>query len=208
METILSGIGMGIMLSFLMGPGFFALLKTSIEKGFHAGISLAGGILLSDVFFVAISLFGSSYLRSGQVVMEYIGYAGTLILLGIGFYYWFKKDTLELEHAMPKSNKLGYFLKGFIMSLFNPTLLLYWLSISSWVVSVVGKFETQKVIPFFASILLTQFILDVIKAYFANKLRKRMTQKNLMWLNRIAGTLLILFGLKLLYSMLINHSLA
>ena len=207
MENILSGIGMGIMLSFLMGPGFFALLKTSIEKGFHAGVSLAGGILLSDVFFVAISLFGSSYLRSGQPAMQYIGYAGTLILLGIGMYYWFKKDQLELEHVSPKSNKVGYFLKGFLMSLFNPTLLLYWLSISSWVIALVGRFETEKVVPLFASILLTQFSLDVAKAYFANKLRKRLNHNNLLWLNRIAGTLLILFGLRLLYTLLINHTL-
>jgi threonine/homoserine/homoserine lactone efflux protein len=36
-EAIISGIGIGLVLTFITGPVFFALIKTSIEKGFHAG---------------------------------------------------------------------------------------------------------------------------------------------------------------------------
>jgi threonine/homoserine/homoserine lactone efflux protein len=53
-ESIVSGIGLGFVLSFLTGPVFFALIKTSIEKGFYAGVSLAGGVLVSDIFYVGI----------------------------------------------------------------------------------------------------------------------------------------------------------
>ena len=54
MEIILSGIGMGIVLSFLTGPVFFALIKTSIEKGFYAGVALAAGVV--DILFNLISM--------------------------------------------------------------------------------------------------------------------------------------------------------
>jgi threonine/homoserine/homoserine lactone efflux protein len=42
-EAIISGIGFGLVLTFITGPVFFALIKTSIEKGFHAGVALALG---------------------------------------------------------------------------------------------------------------------------------------------------------------------
>ncbi|WP_216351112.1 LysE family transporter, partial [Mucilaginibacter polytrichastri] len=48
-EAIFSGIGIGLILTFLTGPVFFALIKTSIEKGFQAGIALALGVVTSDV---------------------------------------------------------------------------------------------------------------------------------------------------------------
>ena len=48
-EAILLGIGAGIISSFLTGPVFFAMIKTSIERGFMAGFSLAIGVIISDV---------------------------------------------------------------------------------------------------------------------------------------------------------------
>lgn len=207
MEILLSGIGMGIVLSFLTGPVFFALIKTSIEKGFYAGISLAAGVVLSDGIFVALSLYGSSYISKGSAYMEYIGYTGAIILFSIGVFYLLKKVRLVYEQNTSKTKKLGYFLKGFAMCIFNPSLLLYWISVTSGVVSVAGGYEPKVIIPFFATILITQFSLDTLKAYFANKLRKRITEKTLLILNRVAGTLLIIFALKLVYSLVVNHSL-
>ncbi len=207
MEIIISGIGMGIILSFLTGPVFFALIKTSIEKGFYAGMALAAGVVLSDGIFVALSLFGSSYVSKGSAYLDYIGYAGAVILLSIGIFYLLKKVKLEFEENTSKTKKLGYFLKGFAMCIFNPSLLLYWISVTSGVISVAGGYNPNIIVPFFAAILITQFSLDTLKAYFANKLRNRITVHNLIVLNRVAGTLLIIFAAKLIYSLVVNHSL-
>ena len=51
-EAILQGIGAGILFSFLTGPVFFSMIKTSIEKGFKAGFSLAIGVVFSDIIFI------------------------------------------------------------------------------------------------------------------------------------------------------------
>lgn len=207
MEIIITGIGMGLVLSFLTGPVFFALIKTSIEKGFYAGMSLAAGVVISDGIFVALSLYGSSYLKIESNYLQVIGFAGAAILLGIGIYYLFKKVQLVYEDNTSRSRKLGYFLKGFAMCIFNPSLLLYWISITSGAISVAGGYNSQIIIPFFATILLTQFSVDSLKAYYANKLRGKITESTLIKLNRIAGGLIIIFALKLIYSLVISHSL-
>ncbi|MGV3685191.1 MAG: LysE family translocator [Daejeonella sp.] len=206
-ESIISGIGLGFVLSFLTGPVFFALIKTSIEKGFYAGVSLAGGVVVSDVFYVALSLYGTSFLALENKYRVQIGVAGSAILFAIGIYYLLKNVKVNYEKTTSKRHNTGYFLKGFIMCIFNPAILLYWLSVTSGVISISGEIDPSEVVPFFGSILVTQFSVDVVKAYYANKLRYRIKEKTISNLNRIAGVLILVFAARLLYNLLSGHSL-
>jgi len=206
-ESIISGIGLGFVLSFLTGPVFFALIKTSIEKGFYAGVSLAGGVLISDIFYVSLSLYGSSFLALENKYRLQIGIAGSIILFAIGLYYLFKKVKVNYEQSTSRRHNTGYFLKGFLMCIFNPAILLYWLSVTSGVISISGEIKSSEVLPFFGSILITQFSLDVLKAYYANKLRYRIKEKNIARLNRIAGILILIFALRIIYNLLSGDTL-
>ncbi|WP_026898622.1 LysE family translocator [Daejeonella oryzae] len=207
LESIISGIGLGLVLSFLTGPVFFALIKTSIEKGFYAGVSLAGGVLLSDILYVALTLYGTSFLALENTYRLPIGITGSIILLSIGVYYLFKKVKINYENSTSKRHNTGYFFKGFFMCIFNPAILLYWISVTSGVISVAGEFQAKNIIPFYSAILLTQFSIDITKAYYANKLRYRIKEKTISRLNQVAGILIIIFAFRLIYNLVIGHSL-
>lgn len=207
LETIISGIGLGLVLSFLTGPVFFALIKTSIEKGFYAGVSLAGGVLISDIFYVALTLFGTSFIALENTYRLPIGITGSVILLSIGIYYLFKKVKINYENITSTRHNTGYFFKGFFMCIFNPAILLYWISVTSGVISVAGEFEAKNIVPFYSSILVTQFSIDIAKAYYANKLRYRIREKTISRLNKIAGILIIIFAFRLIYNLIAGHSI-
>lgn len=194
-------------MSFVTGPVFFALIKTSIEKGFYAGVALAAGVLFSDVFYVALTLYGSSYLALESEYRIYIGITGSIILASIGIYYLLKKVKITPGTKITKRHKTGYFFKGFLMCIFNPGILLYWISVTSGFISVAGKIEPGNIIPFFASILITQFSMDITKAHYANKLRHRIKEGNIVWFNRIAGILMLIFALKLMYNLIFTQTL-
>lgn len=202
LETIISGIGLGIVLSFATGPVFFALLKTSIEKGFHAGISLAGGVLLSDVIYVALALYGSSFIQFENEYRYVIGLTGAAVMMGIGFFYLFKKVKINYDNNTSTKRNTGYFFKGFLMCIFNPSLLIYWITVTSSIISVTGEIRAEQVFPFFGSILITQFSMDSVKAYYANKLRYKIKERTIVLLNRVAGSLIMIFALKLVYDLL------
>ncbi len=206
-ESIISGIGLGFVLSFLTGPVFFALIKTSIEKGFYAGVSLAAGVVVSDIFYVALTIYGTSFLALENMYRIQIGIAGSSILFIIGIYYLFKKVKVNYEQNSSKRHNTGYFLKGFIMCIFNPAILLYWLSVTSSVISISGEIKSAEILPFFGSILITQFSVDILKAYYANKLRYRIKEKTIANLNRIAGVLILIFAARLIFNLLTGHSL-
>ena len=207
LETIISGIGLGLVLSFLTGPVFFALIKTSIEKGFYAGVSLAGGVLISDIFYVVLTLFGTSFIALENTYRLLIGITGSVILLSIGIYYLFKKVKINYENSTSTRHNTGYFFKGFFMCIFNPAILLYWISVTSGVISVAGEFEAKNIVPFYSSILVTQFSIDIAKAYYANKLRYRIREKTISRLNKIAGVLIIIFAFRLIYNLIAGHSI-
>lgn len=194
-EAIISGIGIGIVLSFLTGPTFFSLVKTSIEKGFHAGISMALGIVSSDIFFVGAILFGSQLFEFSAEQKKMFGLVGSIILLGIGIYYLFKKADIDYSNSSSKLKRTGYFFKGFLMCIFNPSILFHW-------ITVIGTASTfyhsgipnrhLKIAVMFLTILLVQFGLDITKAFYANKLRDKISERSIHRLNQIAGIALII----------------
>lgn len=207
-EAIISGIGIGLVLTFLTGPVFFALIKTSIEKGFHAGAALALGVVCSDVVFVGAIIFGSQFFEVTPTAKIWLGVIGSAILLIIGTHYITKKPEVDYDsHTPAKVNRAGYFFKGFLMCIFNPTLLFHW-------ITVIGTASTMfhegvrnrqlKIAVMFITILVIQFGMDTLKAFYANKLRDRISTTFVHRLNYLAGAALIIAAF-VIFDKLVTH---
>lgn len=207
-EAVISGIGIGLILTFITGPVFFALVKTSIERGFHAGIYMALGVVCSDVVFVGAILFGSQLFDISEDTKTVAGAVGSIILFTIGVYYLFKKANINYENIAPTGLKrYGYFLKGFLMCIFNPTMLFHWITVigtASTIYHQGVQNRTLKIAIMFLTILIVQFGLDVTKAFYANKLRDKISVKRVHRLNQVAGIALIIASL-ILMDKLVTH---
>jgi len=207
-EAVISGIGFGLVLTFLTGPVFFALIKTSIEKGFHAGVALALGVVSSDMVFVGAILFGSQYFDITAKDKTLAGIIGSSVLFAIGIYYLFKKAKINYDNTVPtRLDRAGYFLKGFVMCIFNPTILFHWtivIGAASTVYHVGVHNRSLKIGIMFLTILLVQFGMDSTKAFYADKLRDKISIKFIHRLNEIAGIALIIAALVLLDKMVTN----
>ncbi len=185
------------------------LIKTSIEKSFHAGIAyVALGVVTSDVVFDGAILFGSQYFDISSHDKQARRIVGCVILFGLGFYYMFKKSEVNYGNKVPtKLQRTGYFLKGFLMCILNPTLLLHWTVVigtasTLYIESVPNR--SLKIGVMFLTILIVQFGLDTTKAFYANKLRDRISVKFVHRLNEVAGIALIIASL-ILFDKLVTH---
>jgi threonine/homoserine/homoserine lactone efflux protein len=204
-ETILQGIGAGILFSFLTGPVFFSMIKTSIEKGFKAGFSLAVGVILSDVIFITATIFSTQFVNYNSKFSQYIGIIGGLFLLGIGLFYLIKKVKVNYcIEAEAKIRKRGYVIKGFLMCLLSPTTLMFWIMVGG-VVSVQLHYDMNEKVVFFVIAMMTQLTMDFIKTYYAAKLRYKIKERNIQLLNRIAGAVIVLFALRLFYDVIYKY---
>jgi threonine/homoserine/homoserine lactone efflux protein len=204
-EAILQGIGAGILFSFLTGPVFFSMIKTSIEKGFKAGFSLAIGVILSDIVFISATIFSSQFVDYNSKYNQYIGIIGGLFLLGIGLYYLIKKVKVNYEiDEKIKIRKRGYIIKGFLMCLLSPTTLMFWIMVGG-IVSVQLHYDMDEKIVFFIIAMATQLSMDSIKTYYAAKLRYKIKEKSIQTLNRIAGGVIIIFAIRLFVEVILKY---
>ncbi|MET3112629.1 threonine/homoserine/homoserine lactone efflux protein [Pedobacter sp. CG_S7] len=204
-EAILQGIGAGILFSFLTGPVFFSMIKTSIEKGFKAGFSLAIGVILSDIIFITATIFSSQFVNYNSKYNQYIGIIGGLFLLGVGLYYLVNK--VEVNYAIEeevKIKKRGYIIKGFLMCLLSPTTLMFWIMVGG-VITVHLHYEMAEKVAFFVVALITQLSMDSIKTFYAAKLRYKIKEKSIQTLNRIAGAVIIIFAIRLFVEVILKH---
>lgn len=199
MDKILSGIQFGIFLALLIGPVFFTLIQTSIEKGFKHGAMVAIGISLSDAIYVSICYFGLISLVNDKSNAVFLAYGGGGTLIAFGAYHVFVKGrrSSQFGESIKERSPLRYILKGFILNGFSPTVLFFWVATVSSLMTL-GYTTGKDFSIFFASLLSTVFLMDILKAYLADKLRNLVTEKFIKKSNIILGLVLIGFGLKLI----------
>lgn len=194
------GVLFGLLLALLIGPVFFALIQTSIEKGFASGAGMALGIALSDSMYVLIASFGVAMMANSLDFQIGLGLIGGIIMLLFGFVNLFKKvkgQNAGAESGEP-TNLMKQMVKGFLLNGVNPFVLLFWIGIAT-MVNLTYQYPVDLQIVFFCAIILTVLLLDLVKAYAANKLRNLLTPRFLTWMNRIVGIVLIMSSFRLFY---------
>ena len=93
-ESVFEGIKLGLLLSMMIGPVFFALLTTSMDQGFKQAAILAFGVLMSDVVYVILTYFGVHFLSQFPLIEKSLGYLGGMILIGFGLSYIRKRKRM------------------------------------------------------------------------------------------------------------------
>jgi len=97
LESIIKGIGLGLILAVSVGPVIFTILKQSINNGHKGGFSFVAGVWLSDIVLVVISNMFSALVMEALVFKATIGYVGAAFVLCLGIYYVFFKKVYAGE---------------------------------------------------------------------------------------------------------------
>jgi len=202
LSTLFEGVVLGVTLAFLVGPGFVALIQTSIHRGFIHGVQFAVGVVFSDFALIALSYLGALQLLNNADNQFSVGLVGGIILIIFGVVTTTRKSTsiphsASIEVKVRSSRFLKYFFKGFFMNIFNPFLLIFWMGMMGLVTSKHGV-GSKDVIIFFSGALSTVFLTDLVKCFIAHKIKRFLNVQVLTWLNRIVGILLIVFGIVLI----------
>lgn len=196
--VVINGLVFGLVISVLIGPVFFTLLQTSIEKGFDKAILVAIGIFFSDLFYIALAYLGLSQFIRTSAYNDWIGYVGGVILIVFGIFSLFKsrKKTHVIHKSVSVKGFFRYIFKGFVINGISPFVLLFWIGAMSMATIEYG-YSGNILVAFFAVILLVVLITDILKAYLAGKLRRLITPRLFKILNVSVGLALIAFGIRM-----------
>ncbi|SNR88218.1 LysE family translocator [Flavobacterium sp. ov086] len=202
-NDILAGLPWGLFLSFMVGPVFFILLETSITKGFRAAIVFDLGVVLGDIFFIAIAYLGSYRLIQSLKDKPALFIFGGIIMLAYGIISFVrlkneeKIDDEEIDRDIIKRNYGSLFVKGFLLNVINIGVLGFWLAV---IISVGPKLEMQnsRMFTFFTAVIITYLIVDCIKILLAKQLKSKMTPNNILKIKKGISVVLMVFGVVLM----------
>ncbi len=207
LAPIIKGLLLGLILSISLGPVIFAILKQSITNGRKAGYIFVAGVSTSDIGLLLIAnIFTSIFL----LVLDhkaFIALAGAGFLLLLGLYtLFFKKikiesDEMGEEKVFRKRDYLGIYFSGFLMNTLNPSVFIFWFA---WTAAIgASAAETNNPVQYkflvFATCLIFLLLSDFIKVALASRLRPSLTEKNLIWINRISAIIILVFSAALFF---------
>ena len=204
---LLKGLLLGFLLSISIGPVIFAILKQSLTNGRRAGYIFVAGVSASDITLLTICNIFTALFTMVLTHKALIAMVGAGFLLFTGIYTLFLKKIKfepgeeDKDKPMRKRDLLAIFASGFFMNTLNPSVFLFWFA---WTAAIgVSAEETNNVLHYklivFGTCLLFVLVSDLAKVALASVLRPKLTERNMVLINRISGLIILVFSAALFY---------
>lgn len=203
LQDFSTAIPLGFLLAFLVGPVFFVLLETAALKGFRAAFIFDIGVVIADMTFIFIAYFSTNQLLAKLKDDPALFIFGGMLLSMYGVISFLRVKNNKLEDdehptvVMSKRNYLGLMVKGFLLNFINIGVLGFWLVI---LISAGPALDMNpdRLLVFFAGILGTYLMVDIIKILLAKKLRSKLTASRISIIKRSISVLMFIFGMVLI----------
>lgn len=194
LSSIAALFGAMVVLAFIPGVSVFTVSAKSAASGFIHGVFTTIGIVVGDIFFVLLAIFGLSVLAETMgnlfVLVKYLGGA---YLIWLGIELWRSKSKAVEAERIIESSLLSSFLTGLFITLGDQKAILFYLGFfpAFLDLSTISYFDT--------SIIIVIAIVAVggVKlgyAYMADRTSLLISAKAYQGINITAGSVMIGVG--------------
>jgi len=190
----LKGIVIGFAMAIPLGPiGVMCIRKTLTERKIYA-IAIGFGAATADLLYGSVAAFGLTMISSTLVTYKvWIRLIGGALLLLLGVKIFFSKPKTIVEQNNNKS-VLRTYLSTVFLTLTNPFTIFAF-------IAVFNSLGLGSGLSYFSAATLVFGIFIGSSAWFfllssgVTIFKKRLNLSALMWVNRVAGLLVIISGL-------------
>ena len=188
------GVAAGLIIAAPVGPVNLLCIRRTLEKGWRSGMVSGFGAALADTAYGAIAGFGISLVIQFLIREEFwIRVIGGIFLMCLGVLYY-RKPLRPLDAGEPDSSANSDFISAFLLNATNPTTVLSFLAVLATL--GVGRqsslWQTLILVP---GIFCGSMMWWTILACTASRLRSRITDGAMRWMNHLAGIAIGCFGL-------------
>ena len=193
--SMLAFAGAMFLLAITPGPGVFATISRGLSSGFNNAAFVVFGIILGDIIFLLLAIFGLSAIATvlGEffVIVKYLG-AAYLLYLGYKILTSKEEDT-NVDGVYELSWKKN-FLAGLLITLANPKVILFYLGFLPTFVNLqtLTAFDIAIIVTITVVVIAIVLLSYAYSASGAKKLFKSKTAKRKM--NIAAGSVMITAG--------------
>ncbi len=191
------GILIGIVFGVPAGALGALVIQRTLEHGPAAGLITGLGSTIADTLYACLCVLGSS-LISG-VLNKYevpITVFGGCIVLGLGI-YTVRKQGMRVNDGTKTFWK--DLTSGFAIAIMNPGLILLFLFACS-ILHTQGPYSHGQAYPMLVGVSMGCYLWWIIIVSAMTALRKHITDRIYTTLNKVLGTILVIFGIGVIIS--------
>ena len=205
LAMFLKGFGIGFSIAAIVGPIALLCIRSTLSEGQAVGLAIGLGASLADAIYGIVAAFGLTYLS--QPLLKYrvlLHILGGIFLLYLGFRTFYSKPSLEEPaHLKNKKHLINYTIGTLFLTLTNPITIIYFMAVFASLGVANSKSSLPAILMVFG-IFLGCMVWWIILTSFLRLFHGKMTQKQLIFINRFSGILIIFFGIAAIASILIK----
>jgi threonine/homoserine/homoserine lactone efflux protein len=199
-DFLLKGMILGFSIAAPVGPIGVLCIRKTLQFGRFSGLFSGLGAAFADSIYAVIAAFGltviSNFLLAGQFWFRLIG---GVFLLYLGWKTFVAKTATDSKHV-PHTTLLNDFISTFFLTITNPMTILSFLAVFAGLglSSVHGDYLQAGGLV--VGVFLGSAIWWLLLSEGVTLFRKKVSEKVMIWINRIAGVIILGFGVSALLS--------
>ncbi len=211
-EIFLRGVVIGLTASITLGPVGILCIQRTLSKNRKSGLVSGLGAATADTIFATVAFFFisfiSSLIESNMVILTVLG-GICVVVVGVNIFMTNPVVQIRRNRA-GKSNLWQDYISTFLLTLTNPAFILWLVVIftalgvdmSEAEVSVTRlRVGVAMITGFLAGASVWWFLLTTV----INRLRNRFRPRHLLWINRVAGVIIVVLGASAVLAMFIQN---
>lgn len=205
-SLLLTGFGLGLLISAPVGPVNILCIQYSLARGFWAGVAVGFGALIADVMIATMAALGLTFISEFMEIYEAaIQIVGGLILLGFGLRLFFSHPQMlePTDVSLHPFRHLGSAPQSFLLTISNPGALLGTFAVMGSAGTAMGGLATMgDALCLLAGLFFGAAVWWLVLAWLVSLFRAKMTEKRLSLINQSAGFILLVCGSALILNSL------
>lgn len=194
LEFFWKGFALGFAIAVPVGPVGILCIRRTLQFGKISGIASGFGAATADALFGLLAALGITFLSSQLLAWSYwFKLVGGIFLLFLSYRSFISRPK-ETQEGLHKMSLVKDFVSTFFLTLTNPLTFLCYIAIFAamgFTAVIENAISTTSiVVGVFVGAFGWWFLLSEGVSHFRHKL----TQQTMIWINRISGTIMGLFG--------------
>jgi len=192
---LLKSLAMGAAVAAPVGPMSVILIRRTLARGYLAGLGGGLGVATADGFYGAVAAFGLTAISSVLIEHQFwLRLVGGAFLVWLGLKIFFAESKARGAMAGERGPG-GGFLAMLGLTLTNPMTILSFGAIFASLGLVTPGGDHVAAVTMTVGVFLGSFLWWVLLCGAVMLVRRRITERVMTWVNRIAGALIAVFGI-------------
>ncbi len=194
LSAFITSMGFGLAVAAPVGPMSILCMRRSLTLGWRPGLATGLGIAVGDGLYAAVAALGLTGISEFMLAHDRpLHLAAGLFLLYLGFKTFWRKQAEAAPAPAGAASTLGAFWGSLLLTLTNPPTIIMFAAIFAALAPKTGFDPISALATVggvtFGSLLWWCFIVGSVSLF-----RHALGQRVRSWIDRLAGSFLMLFG--------------